>query len=101
MQADVMAFESSRACARADDISLRALCVARQRTGANGYGFSFPCPDPGPDAADGPAALSAAAFPGTGYRPQRRASLAAALAVSSGLVLGIGSLATSLLMLAG
>jgi hypothetical protein len=101
MQADVMAFESSKACARSDDISLRASYVARRRTAAVGYGFSFPCPVPGSDAADGPAALSPATFSGTGYSPQPRASLAAALAVSSGLVLGIGSLLTSLLMLTG
>lgn len=102
MNADVMRLRSGAAPARSSVTHARPLRVACRGADLPGYGFDFPCPDAahGAGAAGGAGALSGTVCGDGGYRSRPRASLSAALAVSSGLVLGIGSLITSLLMLA-
>lgn len=91
MKADVMVLQGGVAQARSSATPACTSRVACRGMDLPGYGFDFPCPDP--------AHGGGAAYGDGGYSPQRRASLSAAFAVSSGLVLGIGSVVTSLLML--
>lgn len=97
MNADVMRLQNGAAPAQSIATPARARHVMHRSNVLRGYGFDFPCPD----ADHGAGALSGAARDNGGYHPRPRASLSATLAVSGGLVLGIGSLLTSLLMLAG
>jgi len=92
MTVDVMVLQSGVAHARSSANPACTLRVDCRGTDLPGYGFDFPCPDPAHGAG--------AAYGDGGHSPQRRASLSAAFAVSSGLVLGIGSVFTSLLLLA-
>ncbi|MGY6568954.1 MAG: hypothetical protein ACXIVE_08150 [Salinarimonas sp.] len=97
MKADVMVLHEGAVPARSVAIHARARRVTYRSNVLHGSGFDFPCPDAGHDAGF----LPRAARGDRGYHPRPRASLSATLAVSSGLILGIGSLLTSLLMLAG